>query len=452
MSRGSVLSGIAPTTTADVVIVGAGSAGCVLADKLSRDGSRQVLLLEQGPLAWPEPSVLDVRRLPIAAGDPYVTRHRGAPEYEVVRGRGLGGSSVVNGGYFLRWHPGDFDGWPTGWSLADIDAAYAELDAPGGTMHVHPCADDDIGDAAAAFEKYWAHRLPIRAPGERWPVLGVNRVLTNSVDGYRRTAAQAYLSPALGRAGLSVCADSRVDAIVTNGRRVVGVRVGGYTVRCAELILCAGTLGTAELLLRSGIESLAAPMRVGEHREMLVGYRRTGTAPVSGMVLPSVVHTDDGIEIRCYRDDFAKYIRAIPATGPVIGVSAMRPASSGMLHLADGAVRLQLEPPDAPTLRRMSAAAQEVAAMLRSAEFAALVIKDSVRIDPVIRTSQHAWGCAAMGLRTDWLGGVDGIRGLRIVDGSILPTAGRSGPHATTMMLACRIGDLLAAGAAGVAG
>ena len=82
--------------------------------------------------------------------------------------------------------------------------------------------------------------------------------------------------------------------------------------------------------------------------------------------------------------------------------------------------------------------------MLASPVFNALVDAESIRIDPVLRTSQHAWGSMPMGDRTDWLGGVRGVRHLRIVDGSILPTSGRSGPHATTMMVAAVIGDALA--------
>ena len=83
--------------------------------------------------------------------------------------------------------------------------------------------------------------------------------------------------------------------------------------------------------------------------------------------------------------------------------------------------------------------------MLRSSSFGELVVADSIGIDPVLRTSQHAWGSMPMGERTDWLGAVRGVGHLRVVDGSIPPAAGRSGPHATTMMVAAVIGDVVAA-------
>lgn len=448
-----VRSGDAIPATADVVIVGAGSAGCVLADKLSRDAARSVLLLEQGPVTWPGDDVLDLRRLPIGEGEPYVTHHLADPSVTVVRGRGLGGSSVVNGGYFLRWHADDFAGWLTGWDLTDVDAAYRELDDPDGTMRVRPFADSELADTAIAFERYWAERLPVRPPADRWPTVGVNRVLSNSIGGRpngtgsrRRTAAEAYLRPAVRRSSLTVCAQAPVEQIITSGRDIVGVAVAGTTVRCDEVILCAGTLGTAGLLLRSGLEAMAADprIRVYEHRELLVGYRRRDRTP-AGPLLSSVVHTPDELEIRCYNDDFASYVSGLPPQGQAIGICAMRPGGTGEVRLADGRLRLDLDPVDADTQRRMAAAAADVESMLGSREFADLVVEGSVHVDPVIRTSQHAWGSAAMGRRTDWLGGVYGMRGLRIVDGSILPTAGRSGPHATTMMLACRIGDVLAA-------
>ncbi|MGV9712946.1 mycofactocin system GMC family oxidoreductase MftG [Gordonia sp. NPDC003424] len=429
--------------SADVVIVGAGSAGCVLAERLSRDPDRSVLLCEPGPAEWPSDRVRDLRRLPIADGSDHAVRHPEASGLAVIRGRGLGGSSVVNGGYFLRWHADDFAGWPTGWELADIAARYDELDA---TMEVSVFADDELTERCRRFESWWTGRLGARPLDEPWPTVGVNRVRANRIGSLRRTAGEAYLRPASTRDNLTVCADTDVDVVVSRGRDVSGVRAGDDVVAAGEVILCAGTLGTAAILLRSGLA--VAPegeLTLHEHREVLVHHGGLGPPQPSVPLLQTVVHTPDELEIRCYSSDMADYIDGVPPVGPAIGVAAMRPGAPGTVRLAGRDAAVDLGPGDPGEAQRVAAGIDDVVTMLRSPDFAGLVDAGTIAVDPVLRNAQHAWGTMPMGERTDWLGGVHGIRGLRIVDGSILPTAGRSGPHATIMMVACRIGDALIA-------
>ncbi|MDL9944860.1 mycofactocin system GMC family oxidoreductase MftG [Gordonia sp. ABSL11-1] len=431
----------------DVIVVGAGSAGCVIAERLSRNPDRSVLLLDRGPHEWPTTQIRDLGVLPISAGSPYAQAYDEASGLGVIRGRGLGGSSSVNGGYFLRWHPGDFDDWPTGWTADDVAAAYAELDAPGGTMGVSAFADDELADVVPRFEAYWARSMPIRRADDPWPIVGVNRVRSNREGDGRRTAAEAYLRAALGRQNLVVATVAEVTAVTSVGRTVTGVDVGGITIDCGEVVLSAGTLGTAAILLRSGLDMLgdADELPVHEHREVLVHYRarwgsgRAATRPL----LQSVVHTADDIEIRCYSDDMANYIKGLPPAGPAMGVAVMRPGTPGSVRLNRTGLTIDLGTVDDVAATRFEHGVGAVAEMLRSDLFAGDVNPDSVAADPVVRTSQHAWGSMPMGERTDWLGGVIGVHGLRVVDGSILPTAGRSGPHATIMMTACRIGDRL---------
>ncbi|ETA04586.1 oxidoreductase [Gordonia alkanivorans CGMCC 6845] len=439
----------AEVLSADVVIVGAGSAGCVLAEKLSREPGRHVVLLERGPGRWPGPEARDLRRLPIDDHAPYAVRH--ATDLDgltAARGSAIGGSSVVNGGYFLRWHPEDFADWPEGWDLDAVEAAYSELDGggdgDGGTMGVSPVPDDELGDAGTSFERYWSARAAVRPLDDRWPVTGVNRVLGNRSGMERRTAAQAYLEPALDRPNLRVVADCEVRRLeVSGGRRVTGVRTDRATFRAGEVILAGGTLGTAQLLLASDLEPLggAAFLDAGEHRGLAVSYRRKGPAE-PGMVLPSVVHTVDGLEIRCYRDDFAAYIDGLPYSGPMVEVTAMD--LSPVRLVADGErVRLVFGEPSAEVTAAMRAGADRVVEMLHSTELAGIVVPGSVSVAAVPGFSQHTWGTMPMGVRTDALGAVHGTEGLRIVDGSILPTGGHSGPHATVMMVAVHIGNRL---------
>lgn len=437
----------ADVMSADVVIVGAGSAGCVLAEKLSREPGRDVVLLERGPGRWPGPEERDLRRLPIGDHAPYAVRHTTDLDgLTAARGCAIGGSSAVNGGYFLRWHPEDFADWLDSWGLDAIDAAYSELDGGGGggTMSVSPVSDDELGDAGRAFERYWSARTAVRSLRDRWPVVGVNRVLGNRSGMLRRTAAEAYLDQALDRPNLRVVPDCEVRRLEVAGRRrVTGVHTERFTVRAEEVVLAGGTLGTAQLLLASDLESLggAAFLAAGEHRGLAVSYRRKEPAE-PGMVLPTVLHTDDGLEIRCYRDDFATYIDGLPRSGSMVEVTAMH-RSPVRLVAGDERVRLEFGEPSAEATAAMRAGADEVVEMLHSSEFAGIVVPDSVSVAAVPGFSQHAWGTMPMGVRTDALGAVHGTEGLRIVDGSILPTGGRSGPHATIMMVAVHIGNRL---------
>ncbi|MHC3002917.1 mycofactocin system GMC family oxidoreductase MftG, partial [Gordonia sp. GN26] len=314
----------------------------------------------------------------------------------------------------------------------------------GGTMSVSPVSDDELGDAGKAFERYWSARTAVRSLRDRWPVVGVNRVLGNRSGMLRRTAAEAYLDQALGRPNLRVVPDCEVRRLEVAGRRrVTGVHTDRFTVRAGEVVLAGGALGTAQLLLASDLEALggAAFLDAGEHRGLAVSYRRKEPAE-PGMVLPTVLHTDDGLEIRCYRDDFATYIEGLPRGGPMVEVTAMD--RSPVRLVADGGrIRLAFGEPSAEVTAAMRAGADLAVEMLHSAEFAGLVVPGSVSVAAVPGFSQHAWGTMPMGVRTDALGAVHGAEGLRIVDGSILPTGGHSGPHATIMMVAVHIGNLI---------
>ncbi|GAA1092239.1 mycofactocin system GMC family oxidoreductase MftG [Tsukamurella spumae] len=426
-------------TAPDVVVIGAGSAGCLVAAHLAHDRTRRVLLLERGALTAADRPTTALTTLPIHPGAGRVLRHPESRGRDVVRGSGIGGSSVVNGGYFLRGHRDDYAPWP--WRLGEISAAFDRLEP---RMRATPFADDELGETATAFEAYWGARLP-RSPiggagaepeAGSWPMVGLNRVRSNRADGHRWTAADAFLGSPTRRPRLE---RGVARALTATAGRVTGVLTDGGRIDCGEVILAAGTLGSGALLA-----PLLGPLVTQEHPELLVRF--SPSVPLRrSPLLQTVLHTVEGLEIRCYSDDFANYIEGLPAGGVAIGIADMtRPTTGAIRPLGAGAgVELDLGDPDGTSRARMADGAAQVVEMLESAEFAHLVRPGTVTVDAVPGMSSHAWGTVPLGSRTAADGSVHGIAGLRVVDGSVLPGPLRSGPHASVLMTAGLIAERL---------
>ncbi len=153
------------------------------------------------------------------------------------------------------------------------------------------------------------------------------------------------------------------------------------------------------------------------------------------------------MEIRCYNGDFARYIDGVEPTGSAIGIALMAPHAAGSLAIdAAGVQEVDLGVVDPQEVTRLRSWGERVVEMLTDRRFARLVAADTVTVDDVVLTSQHAWGSMPMGELTDVNGGVTGLDGLRVIDGSILPGPGSSGPHATLMMTASVIAARLSSG------
>ena len=261
----------------DYVIVGGGTAACVLANRLSADGQTSVLLLEAGG----EPRSPWIR---IPAGfskllvDPtYNWRFESQPEDNVFgrkiaipRGRGLGGSSLINGMIYVHGQRGDYDQWAdlgaTGWSADTVMPYFKKLenyvfatDARGqnGPMHVDqvrqrvPIASAMIDAAVQA-----GHAENADYNGAEQDGFGYYQVTQK--NGQRWSAHDAYLKPALGRSNLRVLTEAFVDKLVFEGKQCTGVtylRHGERTTVNAKrcVVLCAGAVQSPQLLEVSGI-------------------------------------------------------------------------------------------------------------------------------------------------------------------------------------------------------
>jgi choline dehydrogenase len=258
----------------DYVIVGAGSAGCVLANRLSEDPDVQVLLLEAGPPDTNENIHVPLGYLKLGATEVDWGYHS-APEpachgrrIPLPRGRVLGGSSSINAMVYIRGNPLDYDDWGvTGWSWADLLPYFLKSeDNERGASQYHgaggplPVSEQRSGNVITrAFVDAGAQAGLARNDDFNGPEQdGVGMYQVTQRGGMRASAAVAYLHPAVERANLTVMPYMHVQRVLFDGTRAIGVaasQLGQVQELRAEreVILCGGSYNSPQLLMLSGV-------------------------------------------------------------------------------------------------------------------------------------------------------------------------------------------------------
>ena len=301
----------------DYIIVGAGSAGCVLANRLTEDGTANVLLLEAGGTDW-HPYI----HIPLGMGrmheygmfdwgyetDPEPNLNNRS--IEAMRGKVLGGSSSINVMAYTRGNAGDFDRWAQkgarGWSYADVlpyfrrcetwedgSNTYRGGQGPLGTEFAK--TQDPLYEAWLAAAQACGYPLTPDYNGKQQEGFGRGQYTIR--NGRRSSTANAYLKPSRGRKNLTVATNAHTTRVTLDGTRARGVeyRQSGSTQSASasrEVIMAAGTFNTPQLLMLSGIGpaehlrsfgiNITADLPVGKNLQDHLGAYMTYTRPNPG--------------------------------------------------------------------------------------------------------------------------------------------------------------------------
>lgn len=476
-----------------VVIVGGGTAGSVLATRLSEAPDVDVTLLETGPDhdAYPPELLAPAEAAGLWGGHASIAMTPMATETGVIpmqQGRILGGSSAINGLATLRGQPADYDAWAQagleGWGWADVEqtfiAAEHDSDFPDSPIHgsdgplpVRRWRLDELGRAQRAwYEGLRALDEPavadINDPSQL-PGIGFFPV-TIDADAKRVSTSLAYLTDAVrGRENLTVRTGATVTALGFDGRRAGGVVLaGGDEIEADEIVVAAGALFSPVLLMRAGIGpadhlaehgvELRADLPVGRTMSDHLGpgllYRHEGPrGGVAGPAQAVLVGASNGRDV----DYHAFPIAPAPAEGPtqfVMAVFSMRSSGRGSVRLgetpdADPVVTAPPLPDDVPG--RLRHAFERIAGWERSDAARALGCEPVAPLDllapDAVATAlerftlsyAHMTSTCPMGTVLDGDCRVRGVEGLRVCDASVMPTIPAGNTYLGCVMIAERV-------------